>query len=75
MSWSPVQDRHEGFLQSYDGEKAMNLMDYRKGDEGTLVRIAGSGDFRIRIMEMGLIKGTKVLVVKYAPLGDPWSSW
>lgn len=49
----------------------MTLADYRKGNRGTVVRIGGGSDFRKRMMEMGFVKGTKVSVVKYAPLADP----
>lgn len=49
----------------------MCLADYRKGDRGTVVRIEGEPHFRNRLMEMGLVKGTRVQVVKFAPLADP----
>ncbi len=49
----------------------MTLANYRKGDRGTVVRIKGDQDFKKRISEMGLVKGTQVQVVKYAPLADP----
>lgn len=34
-------------------------------------RITGKGALRRRLMEMGLVKGVKVEVLKRAPLGDP----
>lgn len=49
----------------------MTLADYKKGERGTIVRIGGEPHFRKRIMEMGLVTGTHVQVVKYAPLADP----
>ncbi len=49
----------------------MNLADYRKGNKGTVLRIEGDPDFKKRMMEMGFVRGTKVRVVKYAPLADP----
>jgi len=52
-------------------EQAMTLADYRKGERGTIVSINGEAHFRSRIMEMGLVKGAQVEVVKYAPLADP----
>jgi len=43
----------------------------REGDEITIRRLAGHGPLRRRLLEMGLVPGTKVRVVKYAPLKDP----
>lgn len=37
----------------------------------TVRKIDGEGAVRRRIMDMGLTKGTQVLVRKVAPLGDP----
>lgn len=37
----------------------------------TVRKIDGEGAVRRRIMDMGLTKGTQVLVRKAAPLGDP----
>ncbi len=36
-----------------------------------MVRIAGKGALRRRLLEMGIVKGTEVFVEKYAPLKDP----
>lgn len=49
----------------------MTLADYRKGNRGSVLRVGGEPDFRKRMMEMGFVKGSKVSVVKYAPLADP----
>ena len=36
-----------------------------------VVRVGGERAFRRRLMEIGLVPGTEVMVVKVAPLGDP----
>lgn len=41
------------------------------GETGTVIKVTGNGPVRRRIVDMGLVAGTKVLVQKYAPLGDP----
>lgn len=41
------------------------------GEEARVVRLHGQGAVKRRIMEMGLTRGTRVLVRKLAPLGDP----
>jgi ferrous iron transport protein A len=49
----------------------MNLKETKIGDTVTVVKLHGEGAVRRRIMDMGLTKGTDVLVRKVAPLGDP----
>ncbi|MDY2787926.1 MAG: ferrous iron transport protein A [Atopobium sp.] len=47
------------------------LRDINVGEACTVVKLTGTGAVKRRIMDMGLTKGTKVLVHKVAPLGDP----
>lgn len=47
------------------------LRDVRVGEGATVARLGGAGAIKRRIMDMGLTKGTRVLVHKVAPLGDP----
>ena len=49
----------------------MLLSDLQTGEEGVVVRVAGHGAFRKRIIEMGFIKGMKVTSILNAPLKDP----
>ena len=49
----------------------MLLSELQTGEEGVVVRVAGHGAFRKRIIEMGFIKGIKVEAVLNAPLNDP----
>ena len=49
----------------------MKLSDLNIGDRAVIVKVAGHGGFRKRIVEMGFIKGKVVEVVKAAPLKDP----
>lgn len=41
------------------------------GGSAVVVKIHGEGATKRRIMDMGITKGTKILVRKTAPLGDP----
>lgn len=41
------------------------------GETVTVIKLHGTGSLKRRIMDMGLTKGTQVLVRKVAPLGDP----
>lgn len=41
------------------------------GKSAIVTKVGGSGALRQHFLDMGLIPGTEVKVVKYAPLGDP----
>lgn len=47
------------------------LRDIPVGGSATVARLTGEGALKRRIMDMGLTKGTSVVVRKVAPLGDP----
>jgi Fe2+ transport system protein FeoA len=49
----------------------MRLSELRQGQAATITRVGGSGLLRRRILEMGIVKGSKIHVEKYAPLKDP----
>lgn len=48
-----------------------SLKDVAVGQSATIAKLHGEGALRRHLMDMGLIKGTTVTVVKVAPLGDP----
>ena len=41
------------------------------GDTCVITRVGGEGALRQHFLDMGVINGAKVTVVKYAPMGDP----
>ena len=47
------------------------LKDLKVGETASVVKLHGEGAVKRRIMDMGLTKGTRLLVRKVAPLGDP----
>lgn len=49
----------------------MTLNDLKVGGEGVITAVNGEGALRLRLLDMGLIPGTAVKVIKIAPLGDP----
>ena len=49
----------------------MKLGNLAIGKSATIVSVGGTGALRQHFLDMGLIQGTKVTVVKYAPMGDP----
>ncbi len=49
----------------------MRLSDIKTGESCVIVKILGHGSFRKRMMEMGFVRGKKILVEQNAPLRDP----
>ena len=50
---------------------ARTLAELGPGDRARVTKVAGDVDAARRLMDMGLIRGTPVEVVRRAPLGDP----
>lgn len=47
------------------------LSELRPGGKGKIRRIEGEGKLKRRLLDMGVIPGNIVEIVKLAPLGDP----
>lgn len=47
------------------------LSELRTGEKGVIERVNGAGRFRQRLLEMGFVPGTEILVERFAPLQDP----
>jgi ferrous iron transport protein A len=47
------------------------LAELAPGDRGTVQKVAGDAEAARRLMEMGLMRGITVEVVRRAPMGDP----
>ena len=50
-------------------EKTLDMFEI--GDVGTVKRVAGEGNIKRRLFDMGITPGAEVLMRKRAPLGDP----
>ena len=49
----------------------MTLKEVACGQTVKVTKIAGEGQVKRRIMDMGITKGTEIYIRKVAPLGDP----
>ncbi len=49
----------------------MTLRDLKIGDSAVITVVGGSGALRQHFLDMGVIPGAEVTLVKYAPMGDP----
>ncbi len=47
------------------------LKDVPPGQSAVVEKVTAAGPVRLRLMAMGLLKGTRVRIIKVAPLGDP----
>ena len=51
--------------------KRLSLDQLKVGERGVVEGYEGEEDLHYRLKELGLVRGTKVLVKRFAPLGDP----
>lgn len=49
----------------------MTIKDLPAGKSATILKVGGDGALRQHFLDMGLIQGAEVTVIKYAPIGDP----
>jgi ferrous iron transport protein A len=49
----------------------LQLDNLEPGQKGVVTSIKGSGATRRRIMDMGIVRGSEIKVIRRAPLGDP----
>ncbi|WP_024866643.1 ferrous iron transport protein B [Butyrivibrio sp. FCS014] len=49
----------------------MTLKDIKVGESAQVTVVGGEGALRQHFLDMGVIPGAKIKVVKYAPMGDP----
>jgi ferrous iron transport protein A len=53
------------------GNDALPLIELAVGRAGVVARVDGAPSLRQRLMEMGVARGQRIEVVRYAPAGDP----
>ncbi len=49
----------------------LRLSDATPGTKGAVAEIRVTPESKTRLLEMGLLIGTKIEVVRFAPMGDP----
>ncbi|QWV96982.1 ferrous iron transport protein A [Geomonas nitrogeniifigens] len=49
----------------------MNLARLKPGQKGTITSIGSIGPLKRRLMDMGVLVGEEIKVLKVAPMGDP----
>jgi Fe2+ transport system protein FeoA len=61
----------EKILVNSVSEQVLPLSHIKIGDKVEVVKMNSDGEIRYRLLDMGLIKGVKLKVIRVAPLGDP----
>lgn len=56
-------------MSRYTAAKTLRMA--KAGERVRVIKVAGEGALRQRILDMGLTKGAEVVVRKVAPFGDP----
>lgn len=49
----------------------MNLRELKTGCSAVITKVGGEGALRQHFLDMGVIPGAEITLIKYAPLGDP----
>ncbi len=49
----------------------MNLCDLKIGEQAIVTAVGGHGELRQHFLDMGVIPGAEMTLVKFAPMGDP----
>ena len=49
----------------------MKLNELNKGESALIEAVGGEGALRQHFLDMGVIPGARITMVKYAPMGDP----
>ena len=52
-------------------ERQMTLRQLKPGESGVVTTVGGRGALRQHFLDMGVIPGAEVTVIKLAPMGDP----
>ena len=52
-------------------ESIMTIKDMKIGESAIVTKVGGKGALRQHFLDMGMIPGTEVTLVKFAPMGDP----
>jgi ferrous iron transport protein A len=59
------------FTSSLEAAEELSLASLPIGTRARVIAVNGSGPLARRLMEMGVVPGAPVRIIKAAPLGDP----
>ena len=62
---------HTTISAKLNSNMSRTLDNLQPGDETKVVELRGDAETAQRLMEMGILPGTPIKVVRFAPMGDP----
>ena len=54
-----------------DAFQVLKLSELKVGESAVIQNVGGQGELRQHFLDMGIIPGAEVTLVKFAPMGDP----
>ncbi|MDI7261959.1 MAG: DtxR family transcriptional regulator, partial [Thermodesulfobacteriota bacterium] len=66
-----VEKGEEDMGDKKESKADFTLRDLKPGEKGKVLKIKGKGNLKKRLLDMGIVPGTKIQLEKVAPLGDP----
>jgi len=51
--------------------ESKTLADLKEGETATVSRVKGESAIKQRLMDMGIMRGSEIMIERYAPLKDP----
>ena len=58
-------------MEVQEKERVLTLRDLKPGESARITAVGGEGALRQHFLDMGVIPGAEVTLMKYAPMGDP----
>ena len=52
-------------------DRIKTLNELKPRDKGTIIKITGHGSLKRRLLDMGIIPGSELEIIRVAPFGDP----
>lgn len=66
-----VEKGEEDMGDKKESKADFTLRDLKPGEKGKVTKIKGKGNFKKRLLDMGIVHGAEIKLEKVAPLGDP----
>ncbi|MDK2952031.1 MAG: DtxR family transcriptional regulator, Mn-dependent transcriptional regulator [Kosmotogales bacterium] len=66
-----LQKKLNGYMKSKKYEESKSLDNFKPGEELVVSRVAGKLIIKKRLLNMGILPGTKIYIERFAPFGDP----
>jgi ferrous iron transport protein A len=67
----PAKDDHLSGRRTGKVKGPIKLSELQVGESAEIVHVGSIGEIKKRLLEMGVVKGSRVKVERLAPLGDP----